>query len=177
MLKIICGLGNSGRKFKNTRHNFGFLILDKLAKKQRLDFYLNKDFEALTARWITDKNKRLLIKPKTLMNNSGRAVKKICQYYKIKPEQILVAHDDFDLAFGQIKFTFGQGTAGHHGVESVIQNLGTKNFFRLRLGIRPEKVSGLILEKFVLQKFTRREKKKIPFITKKAIEILLMTRK
>lgn len=175
MIKVIFGLGNPGKKFQNTRHNFGSLIIDRLAKNQGFVFSLKPDFESLITELALGQKKVFLAKPQTMMNDSGRAIKKIGQYYRIQAQEILVIHDDFDLSFGQMKFTFGQGAAGHHGIESVIENLGTKNFFRLRLGTQPEKSSNIPLEKFVLQKFTRREKKKIPLIIKKAIEIISMT--
>lgn len=143
-MKLIVGLGNPGEKYESTKHNVGFMILD----------HLLKDLEPVkTSNW--DKNEKLkseifileykpksgevekviLAKPQTYMNNSGMAVGLISRYYKLKPEDIWVVYDELDLPLGFIKIRLGGGAAGHHGVESIMENLGTDKFYRFRMGI------------------------------------------
>lgn len=172
MIKLIVGLGNPDQKLQNTRHNFGFMIIDAWAKNHGLDFVFNKKFNALIAQHQNDSDKIILAKPQTMMNNSGQSIKKISQYFKIKPEEILVAHDENDLPFGNLKLVFNKSAAGHHGVESIVDRLKTQDFFRLRLGIAPQASSNLSLEDFVLQDFSPPEQQVLPDIIKKATEII-----
>ena len=115
-VKLIIGLGNPGKEYERTRHNAGFLFIDEL---ERL------------------KIKITLAKSQSFMNESGKAVADLIKFYKIKPENILVVHDDIDILWSNFKFSFGRSSAGHKGVESVIKALKTKNFWRLRIGIQP----------------------------------------
>lgn len=154
-MKLIVGLGNPGTKYEKTRHNFGFMVIDFLIENKQLD-----------------SQKIKLIKPQTFMNNSGQEVKKIADYYKIIIEDIIVIHDDIDLPLGEIKVQTGRGSAGHKGVQSIIDALGTNDFTRIRIGIRPEKLT-LDTEKFVLQKFTPEEQEIIEQTIKKAAEIII----
>ena len=172
MIKLIAGLGNPGFRFKKTRHNFGFLVLDSLARNNQAVFMMKKDFNSLLAKINLNGQIILATKSQTMMINSGQAIKKISQYYKIKPQEIMVIHDDFDIGFNQMKFGFGRSSASHKGAESIIQHLGTKNFFRLRLGIKPEKELKMPLEKFVLEKFNKQERLALPLVIKKAAEII-----
>lgn len=166
MIELIVGLGNPDQNLQNTRHNFGFIVIDAWAKSHALNFVFNKKFNAL----IAQNNKVILAKPQTMMNNSGQSIKKISQYFKIKSEEILIVHDENDLLFGSVKFIFGKSAAGHRGVESIINQLKTQAFFRLRLGITPQAPTNLSLEDFVLQGFSPREQQILPSIIKKAIE-------
>jgi len=168
MIKLIAGLGNPDQNLKNTRHNFGFMIIDAWAKSHDLDFVFNKKFNAL----IAQGNKIILAKPQTMMNNSGQSIKRISQYFKIKPEEILVVHDENDLPFGNLKLIFNKSAAGHRGVESIIDQLKTQAFYRLRLGITPQTSTNLSLEDFVLQNFSPQEQNSLPDIIKKATEII-----
>lgn len=118
-IKMIIGLGNPGSAYKNTYHNAGYLFLDWFNKK------------------TGSRNNLILIKSPVFMNESGPTVKAALQRFKIKPAALLVAHDDSDITLGNFKLSFGRNSAGHHGIESVIKNLKTKNFWRLRIGIRP----------------------------------------
>ncbi|MBI2042670.1 MAG: aminoacyl-tRNA hydrolase [Candidatus Nealsonbacteria bacterium] len=138
-MKLIIGLGNPGKKYEKTRHNFGFLAIDELQKQTPKD--------------------AILLKPDTFMNKSGKAVKEKAAYYKIKPQDIWVIHDDIDLPLGEYKISRGQGSAGHKGVQSIIDELGTKDFNRIRLGICPASGKPSNVEDFVLQKFTAEEEK------------------
>ena len=134
-IKLIIGLGNPDEKYKNTYHNVGKLMLDYLRKKIECDSRSMKHelFEFYKL------NNRIIVKPLTFMNESGKAVKAALDYFKFKPEEILAVHDDSDIELGKYKISFARGSAGHKGIESIIKSLGTKNFWRLRIGIRKEK--------------------------------------
>jgi len=154
---LIIGLGNPGKKHEKTRHNAGFLAVDEFAKKNSFpDFNFSKKFNAL----ISEKSlnqKLILAKPQTFMNGSGKAVKALLGFYKINPENLLVIHDDIDILSDKIKVSKDQGAAGHKGVESVISEIGTKNFWRIRLGILPKKGKPKNVESFVLQRFKKED--------------------
>jgi len=132
-MNIIIGLGNPGKKFENTRHNVGFMAIEKFAKENNFpDFELQKKFEAL----VSENENIILVKPETFMNESGKAAKKIIKNLKFKIENyIVVIHDDVDLPIGKIKIVKERGSAGHKGVESIIQNIGNENLVRIRIGI------------------------------------------
>ena len=160
MMNIV-GLGNPGKKYINTRHNIGFMVVNEFAKENNFPkFRMLKKYNAL----ISKKNNVLLVKPQTFMNNSGVAVKKT-----IQNQNLIVIHDDIDLLFGKIRISKNRGSAGHKGVESIIKELGSKNFTRLRIGIQPKQGKPKDVEKFVLQNFTRKEKKVIKEIIKKSL--------
>jgi len=160
-MTIIIGLGNPGGKYKGTRHNIGFEIIDKFAEENNFPiFNSSKKFKSQTSK----KEDIILAKPETFMNLSGQAFKNIVSFYS--PEQVIVIHDDIDLPFGKIRVTKNKGSAGHKGIESIIKETGNKDFVRIRVGIMPEKKPEEV-EKFVLQKFENKEL--LPEITKKAI--------
>jgi len=140
-MKLIVGLGNPGPKYKGTRHNAGKETIDELAKEKMAGL--------------------ILAKLKTYMNNSGKAVKEMVKYYKIKPEDLWVIHDDIDLPLGEFKISKGRGSAGHKGVQSIINELGTKEFNRIRIGICPKEGKPKNVEDFVLKKFKKEEQEKI----------------
>ncbi|MFA6551690.1 MAG: aminoacyl-tRNA hydrolase [Patescibacteria group bacterium] len=183
-MNFIVGLGNPGAKYKNTRHNIGFTVVEVLAEKLGLNWKLNKKFNAEIA---ADEN-LTLIKPQTFMNNSGRAVRATLNYYKILPKtlgilaarnadlskKLIVIHDDLDLILGKYKIQAGHSSAGHRGVQSIIDALKTQNFTRVRVGIGNELLRVKIpAEKFVLEKFTPQEKEELKRITPKIIENIL----
>lgn len=162
-MKLIIGLGNPGTKYEKTRHNFGFMAVDFLREKLgAADFKLNKRCNAE----IVKIGEIILAKPQTFMNNSGEATTKLLSFFKIKPDDLSVIHDDLDLDFGKIKTGMGRGSAGHNGVKSVIDRLGTNNFNRIRLGVGrpPEHIPP---EDYVLQDFSSEELNQIPEILKK----------
>ena len=145
---IIVGLGNPGRKYRNTRHNIGFQVVDEFARENKFpEFKLSKKFNSL----ISEKNNIVLAKPQTFMNESGKAVKKMTG-------ELIVVHDDIDLPLGKVRISKARGAAGHKGVESIIKEIGTKDFTRFRIGISPKTGKPKNVEKFVLQKFTKQEK-------------------
>ncbi|MCA9381542.1 aminoacyl-tRNA hydrolase, partial [Candidatus Dojkabacteria bacterium] len=131
-IKLIIGLGNIGKNYQKSRHNVGFLFIDMLTNSELKE---DSKFEAFTENIEIDGNKTILAKPTTLMNNSGRSVVKIADYFKIKPEEILVAHDDLDIELGEYKIQFSKGPRIHNGIISIEQNLGTPDFWRLRIGV------------------------------------------
>ena len=158
-MKLIIGLGNPGKKYEKTRHNLGFLAIDKLAEEIKIDDWkIKMQFSANIAQGNFNNEKIILAKPQTFMNNSGITVKSIGDYYKISAEKSLIIHDDIDLKLGEIKIQKNRGSAGHNGVRSIIDFLKTKDFIRIRIGIKPIDQELIIeAEKFVLQKFSKKE--------------------
>ena len=134
-IRLIVGLGNPGREYETTRHNAGYWWVDELARLQNLSFRSEPRFHGLVARGHLHDHEVLLLKPQTFMNVSGRAVGALAQFYKIAPAEILVAHDDLDLPPGVARLKLGGGHGGHNGLKDIIAYLGTKDFWRLRLGI------------------------------------------
>ena len=147
-IKLIIGLGNPESQYGQTYHNAGFLFINKMSDYGK--FKNNKNFEYLKI------NGLIFIKPLVFMNESSKAVFAAMKYFKAKPEEILIVHDDSDIEIGKFKISFGRGSAGHNGVESIIKSLKTKDFWRLRIGIRPQK-SKQKAEKFVLKKISKKD--------------------
>ena len=163
-MKLLIGLGNPGEKYAGTRHNVGFEFLDKLQSTWNFPtFELNSKFNSLVSKGsykIQDtKYEILLAKPQTFMNLSGQAVKSILDFYKLSPEDILVVHDDKDILLGEFRLATDSSSAGHNGVQNIIDNLGTQKFKRLRIGVGTE--TNLPTDVFVLQKFSDEEKEKV----------------
>ncbi|MBT7553509.1 aminoacyl-tRNA hydrolase [bacterium] len=160
-MKLIIGLGNPDKEYQWTRHNFGWLALDNLATKYELKWHKHKISQADVAEFRLNKEKIVLAKPLTFMNNSGLAVAALKQFYKVSVKDVVVVYDELALDFGQIRISQNRSAGGHNGVESIIQNIKSKEFARVRLGIGPQ--LG-VAEKFVLHKFSSEEKKKLPEI-------------
>ncbi len=134
-IRLIVGLGNPGREYETTRHNVGFWWLDELARRENINFKSEAKFHGLAARGQLNACEVALLKPLTFMNLSGRAVGAIAQFYKILPAEILVVHDELDLQPGIARLKMGGSHGGHNGLKDIIAQLGTKDFWRLRLGI------------------------------------------
>jgi PTH1 family peptidyl-tRNA hydrolase len=149
MKTLIVGLGNPGKKYEKTRHNVGFRVIDELEKQ-----IFNSDI--------------ILLKPDNFMNNSGRAVKKALKYSSLNTQDLIVVHDDIDLSLGDIRVSKNSSSAGHKGVQSIIDTLGTKDFTRIRIGIRPQ--HEIDTTEFVLKNFTKVEEKQLPDIIKKVLD-------
>lgn len=132
-IKLLIGLGNPGPEYENTYHNVGQLFIDEVAGK-KATFKKERHFEYINLKL---KNLRILIKPLTFMNQSGGAAAAAKKYFNSDPREILVIHDDSDIPLGSFKLSFGRGSAGHQGIESIIKSLRTNKFYRLRIGIRP----------------------------------------
>jgi aminoacyl-tRNA hydrolase len=134
-IKMIVGLGNPGSEYEQTRHNAGFWFIDELAWQYKATLKEEKKFFGSVARISISCSDLWLLKPSTFMNRSGQAVAALAQFYKIKPEEILVVHDELDIPCGRIKFKLGGGNGGHNGLKDIQARLGTPDFYRLRLGI------------------------------------------
>ena len=134
-IKLIVGLGNPGREYEATRHNAGFWWVEEFASKHQLAFKTESKFHGSTARSVLHGHEIHLLMPQTFMNVSGRAVGALAQFYKIEPAQILVVHDELDLPPGSAKLKLGGGHGGHNGLKDIIAHLGTREFWRLRIGI------------------------------------------
>ena len=137
---LITGLGNPGKEYEDTRHNLGFEVIGRLALEHGAVLKTDRKFKAKAARVELEKEQAVLLAPQTFMNLSGQAVKAAADYYKIPPEKIVLVYDDIDLEEGQVRIKVGGGSAGHKGVDSVIEHLKTRDFVRVRIGAgRPEK--------------------------------------
>ncbi|WP_107843084.1 aminoacyl-tRNA hydrolase [Neisseria sicca] len=134
-IKMMVGLGNPGSEYEQTRHNAGFWFIDELAWQYKATLKEEKKFFGSVARISISGSDLWLLKPSTFMNRSGQAVAALAQFYKIKPEEILVVHDELDIPCGRIKFKLGGGNGGHNGLKDIQARLGTPDFYRLRLGI------------------------------------------
>lgn len=135
VIKLVVGLGNPGPEYADTRHNAGFWLADELAWQWKAAFKEEKKFFGKTARAKLPGGEVWLLKPNTYMNRSGQAVQALAQFYKIAPQEILVLHDELDIAPGRIKFKLGGGNGGHNGLKDIQAKLGSADFYRLRLGI------------------------------------------
>ena len=156
MIKLIVGLGNPGRQYEKTRHNAGFLFLDTLAQELGCTWFNESRFQGLFAEGSVVNGRVMLLKPDTFMNRSGQSVGKISRYYKLLPEEILVVHDELDFNPGVVKLKKDGGHAGHNGLRDIIAHLGSKEFYRLRIGIgRP--AAGKVVADFVLSSPSKQE--------------------
>ncbi len=186
-MKLIVGLGNPGKEYEGTRHNVGFLVLDKLVSmisvqvsvpnSQSADawgrvpmgvfgFRKFQRFEGEIARI----GEVLLLKPMTFMNKSGVSIKKVMNFYKIKLEDLWVIHDDLDIELGKFKVQKGKGPKKHNGVLSVERELGTKNFWRVRVGVENRQDKRIPGEKYVLMRFNEDEKKRLRQVINEVVE-------
>lgn len=154
---VIAGLGNPGRKYEKTRHNVGFDTIDILAAMYRIDVSVEK-FKALVGSGVIEGQKVLLVKPQTFMNLSGDSLRLICDFYKIDvEEELIVIYDDISLAPGQLRIRKKGSAGGHNGIKSIISQLGTQVFKRVKVGVG-EKPAGFDLADYVLSHFSREER-------------------
>jgi PTH1 family peptidyl-tRNA hydrolase len=163
-MTVLVGLGNPGRNYSDTKHNFGFWVLDKFAEKRSLKFQAGKGDYLLVK-----SNDIALVKPTTYMNNSGIAVADYCRYFQNTPQELLVVYDDIDLPLGTLRFKPNGGSGGHKGMESIIYQLESEDFNRLRIGISAENEMGPS-ERYVLSPFPKDWKEKINEIIEKACD-------
>lgn len=162
-MKLLIGLGNPGIKYEHTRHNAGFLAVQAFAQKHKFGFSPSGKFFAEVWEDNISGQKVITALPQTFMNDSGKAVSGLIGYYKINPEtDLIVVHDDTDLLFGKTKLVYDSSSAGHKGVQDIIEKLGTQKFHRLRIGVE-NRVSreDLPTETFVLQNFSDEEFQKL----------------
>lgn len=168
-MKLIVGLGNPGAEYNGTRHNVGFEVIDRLATESGSGFKAEPKFKSIIGEARTDTDKILLVKPQTYMNLSGEAVSALASFYKINQQDILIIHDEMDFSPGAFAFNIGSGAAGHNGVTSIQELLGTKEIARLRVGIgRP--TPPMKKEDYVLAKFTLEERLKIDEAASQAVK-------
>ena len=168
---LLIGLGNPGREYQNNRHNFGFMLIDRLAVRLNASG-LKVQSKAIITSGLYQDHKLILAKPQTYMNLSGQSIQGLANFYKLPLENLLVAHDDLDLPFGTIRLRPGGGPGGQKGVASTIERLGTKDFARLRLGIgRPP--GRMDPSAYVLQNFSRDEGKVLSEILDRAADAAL----
>lgn len=164
-MKLVVGLGNPGKTYAKTRHNVGFMALDFFRESRRdlhLDKWdLSKKFNAEIVGGNISNERFILAKPMTFMNDSGIAVALIANFYKMAPKDIIVVHDDKDIAIGTVKVQKNRGAAGHNGVISIMQHLGTEDFTRIRIGIKSDEKNMADVPNFVLGKFGILERRKV----------------
>lgn len=159
-IQLIIGLGNPGPEHQDQRHNTGFWWLEQLAQQQRVNFSLQSKLQVRQAKLNTPEHSCYLACPTTYMNCSGQAVAAIARFYKIAAANILVVHDELDLPPGAVKLKQGGGHAGHNGLRDIIQKLGSRDFWRLRIGIGHPGNKDLV-SNYVLHKPTQSEQQKI----------------
>lgn len=153
-MKLIVGLGNYGKDYENTRHNIGYMLIDYIASKKNIEIS-NKGFKSLETNMLIKGEKVILIKPLTYMNNSGQALRMYMDYYKIEKSDILIIQDDKDMEFLKVKLVKNSSSGGHNGIRSIEENIQTKDYLRLKLGIGSVKNTNT--KKFVLDKFSKSE--------------------
>lgn len=171
MIKLIVGLGNPTAQYEQTRHNAGFWFVDELATQWQTAWRDEKKFHGELARHRYADRDIFLLKPNTYMNLSGKSVAAVAQFYKIQPHEILVAHDELDIACGKIRFKLGGGNGGHNGLKDIQAKLGTADFYRLRLGIGHPGDRNLVVG-FVLNKPSAAERELVDnSIAKSLIEL------
>lgn len=176
LLKLITALGNPGVEYEDTRHNVGFLVLDAFSTKHQIARKKEKKLLSLYGTekiMIAQKTYELILCwPTTFMNNSGEAVSKLLNWFKLESKDLIVVHDDVALNLGKIRISYDSGSAGHHGVESIIQSLGgIKAFTRLRIGIGPDP-GGDIRKDYVLTKFSPNEESLLKRVLELSIEAI-----
>lgn len=167
-MRLIIGLGNPGKKYEKTRHNIGFLVLEKIAEKRGVVFRLESMYESKFAELGELDSRIKLVEPQTFMNESGRAVSKIKNYWKIDSEDIWVINDDVDLEFGKIRVQLAGSSAGHKGIQSIIDNIG-EQFWRIRVGVG--KKENIPTDEWVLKNFD--DPKKLEKIIDKVADLVI----
>jgi PTH1 family peptidyl-tRNA hydrolase len=174
-MKLIVGLGNPGRSYARHRHNIGFIALSHFARAQGIKFDKKKGL-ARIGRGKVAANEVVLARPQTFMNNSGQSVSRLVERFDIDPSGLIVIHDDLDLPLAKVRISHGSSSGGHKGINSIIKEMGTKDFIRIRIGIgRPNKpqVSEDDIIAYVLSDFTPAEKRAIDNIIPKVAEAIL----
>jgi PTH1 family peptidyl-tRNA hydrolase len=168
---LVAGLGNPGKEYSSSRHNVGFIVVDEIAKRLGISLK-KKGFRSLYAEVLLEEKKLLLLKPQTYMNLSGVAVSDAIEFFKIPPKDIIVVYDEIDLPLGSIRIKTGGGSAGHKGVQSIINCLGESDFVRVRVGIgKPIQKSEIIGH--VLSGFEKGEQKIMEDTVSRAADAIL----
>jgi PTH1 family peptidyl-tRNA hydrolase len=170
-IRLIVGLGNPGREYEKTRHNAGFWWVDAIAERKRAAWKRETKFSGYTTKVEEGGREFLLLKPSTYMNESGRSVAALLRFFKIEPAAMLVVHDELDLPPGTVKLKKGGGTGGHNGLTDVVEVLGTKDFWRLRVGIGHPGHKDLVSD-YVLAKARREEQEAIDPPFERSLDLL-----
>ncbi len=152
---LIVGLGNYGKEYDNTRHNLGFLQLDRFAQGYQVAYQLKKELKGEVARLVVQNHPVILLKPSTYMNLSGESVKKVVEYFKVTLDKVLIISDDADLPVGQIRLRSGGSSGGHNGLKNIEHHLGTRVYYRMKIGIG--KHLDQSLADYVLSRFSQKE--------------------
>jgi peptidyl-tRNA hydrolase, PTH1 family len=169
-LYFIAGLGNPGLEYAATRHNVGFMLVDRLAVRWRAAWAVEKKFQARLARVKRDARKVILCQPRTFMNDSGGAVAAVGRFYQLPPERMLIVVDDADLPLGQLRLRPEGSSGGHHGLESIEQQLGTRGYPRLRVGIGRQSQEQREITDHVLGRFEAGERKAMEEVLDRALQ-------
>jgi PTH1 family peptidyl-tRNA hydrolase len=169
--KLIIGLGNPGKKYASTRHNIGFAVLDSFIEAENGSWQEKKALKCLLSELRIGSSRILLLKPQSYMNLSGDAAGAVQRFYKINNSDTIVVHDELDIPFGQIRTRVGGSSAGHNGVQSLIDHIG-EDFGRIRIGIANEHSKNVDSADFVLQKFSKEEQGAIAALKTETISIL-----
>ena len=177
-MKLIVGLGNPGKEYERTRHNVGFFVLEVLhekLKEERMNAWeLSKKFNATIAGCTVNNDKIILAKPMTFMNDSGLSVQLLMHFYKMNAADLIVVHDDKDIPLGTFKIQTDRGAAGHNGVLSIIEHIGSQAFTRIRIGIAPVNPKKMKdVSTFVLGKFGLFEKNAVVAVIEKVVEEII----
>ena len=169
-MKVVFGLGNIGDKYNFTRHNAGFMVLDKWAMMRDAQFKEEKKLKAFVTKFPIDYDNVMLVKPTTYMNLSGEAVLAVTNYFKIDISDIIIVYDDLSIELGKIRLKPNGSDGGHNGIKSIIKAMGTSNIARLKVGIGPQ--PPVPAEDFVLQNFYKNQLETIKPVLKTSIQAL-----
>lgn len=176
-MKLIIGLGNPGKKYEQTWHNLGFSAIEKIRQDLAWpEFKKSIKFKAAISKGELNGETVILAQPQTFMNNSGLSAAAIASYFKIAPTDIIAIHDDLDLPLGKLRLAADSSAGGHNGIKSLIEKLGTKNFRRVKIGIRSELLSKINPADYVLMAYDKKNKKTVDEIisqTAQAVQDLL----
>lgn len=181
-MKLIVGLGNPGAQYARSRHNLGFLVVDALAEKLGVDLRHDTELQAEFGRGNHGEIKLFIAKPMTFMNESGQSVQHIAHYYNIEAQDVWLVYDDIDIIFGEMKIKPFGSSAGHKGVQSVIDYFNTDKFPRFKLGIRPRPLSPEVsvltdherLGDYVLKPFSQEQSKELPEVINRSVEAIMV---
>ncbi len=168
-MKLIVGLGNKGREYENTRHNMGFMLVDRYLEYKNISLKFKEKFNAMYVETTINNEKVIFIKPTTYMNNSGMAVRAFLDFYKLDVQDILVISDDLDLDLGKFRLRRNGSSGGHNGLKSIISHLNSDDFKRLRIGISNDKDDVI---NYVLSRFSKKELNEIDTMYDTLVKVL-----
>ncbi|MBN2159469.1 MAG: aminoacyl-tRNA hydrolase [Spirochaetes bacterium] len=169
---VVACLGNPGKKYSKNRHNIGFMIGDIISNQYGIALNASS-FDSITGRGAVEGREVLILLPQEYMNNSGGPIKKATDYYKVPPERLVVLHDDIELGFGLLQCKFGGGHKGHNGIRSIVQELGTPDFHRIRFGVGRPDHPDIGVADHVLSNFTAEEMTRIRELVPSVIDMLV----